>query len=169
MSSKGCFLFSISFKLLLLLLGIRGIKPSHWSFGSKPFFPFFFFFCLSGAQRDSIRTSLTLSRGQSLVRAGGFTTSLSHAKKRRKKNLKSPNKTHGAFPHIISCALCKSNPLLIKGPSLFESVTDSHDGTIMIFWQVGTCLILLSSCSLSQSWKPPVARPTVFLMQFYAS
>lgn len=135
------FLFSPVFWIWLLL--VPGIKQSHWSSGSKPFF---FFFCLSGAQRDSIRTSLTLSRGQSSVRAGGFTSSLSHAKKRKKKNSPShPTRHTGAFPYIISCAVCKNNPLfflcLLKGTSLSESVTDPHDGTIMIFWRGGRCLI----------------------------
>lgn len=170
-----CFLFSFSpFELLLLLLGVHGIKQSHWSSGSKPFFSSF---CLSGAQRDSIRTSLTLSWGQSTVRAGGFTTSLSHAKKReegRKKNLRVIQQdTHGAFPYIISCALCKNNPLLItkKGVVVIwighgSSWWDYND--LLASWEVSD-FSLPSLCVHFPSRQNPAARLTVFLMQFYAS
>lgn len=68
-SSEGCFVW--------FLFWVNELNQSHWSCGSKLSV---LCFCLSGDQRDSIRTSLTLSRGQSSVRAEGFTTILSHAK-----------------------------------------------------------------------------------------
>lgn len=128
-SRKGSPVFWIFFLYNYHSLGLSRVTDP---LGLSPFF------CLSGAHRDSIRTSLTLSRGQSSVRVGGFSSSLSHAKKRGKKSPSHPTRHTGAFHSIISCALCKNNPPFHqKGSSLSESVTDPHDGTIMIRWQVG--------------------------------
>lgn len=98
------------------------------------------FFFLSGSPPDSIRTSLTLSRGQSTVRAGGFATTLSHAK--MKKSAGHPTRHMEALPlwsavHFASINLFFFLLLEKERSPLSESVTDLRDGTIMIFWQVG--------------------------------
>lgn len=91
-SSEGCFVW--------FLFWVNELNQSHWSCGSKLSV---LCFCLSGDQRDSIRTSLTLSRGQSSVRAEGFTTILSHAK--------------------ISASINKTEELFLQSAAHFARIT----------------------------------------------
>lgn len=125
-SSEGCFVW--------FLFWVNELNQSHWSCGSKPSV---LCFCLSGDQRDSIRTSLTLSRGQSSVRAEGFTTILSHAK--------------------ISASINKTEELFLQSAAhfaritLFINIEGGHQPPCdnLNVWSELICLFLFSVCELN--------------------